>query len=184
MPIAITGGIAEGKSTVLGALENMGAKVVSADKVARGIFLEPQNNRRLAAIAGSDSQEISPEDLRKSIALDPNIRRKVNMLLHPLVMHALSSGDFDFVEIPLLIEVCAQATFSEVWVVTCGRERQLQRLRERYSESETLSILETQLDTRIKASFADAIVPTGESLGQTLELLKKEVKRVGLPLVV
>jgi len=184
MPIAITGGIAEGKSTVLDALKEMGAKVGSADVVARDIFNDPETNKRLSSLASFDSNQITPEQLRVAISSSPALRRKVNSLMHPLIMYALSSGQFDFVEVPLLIEVCAQSNFSEVWVVTCGRDMQLQRLRERYSESQVFSILGTQLDTRIKASFADAIVPTDGSLGQTCELLKKEVKRVGLPLVV
>ena len=183
MSIAITGGIAEGKSTVLAILAGMGASTLSADEVAREIFHQPDTQAELSHLLGVP-HAVSAATLRAAISVDPALRRKVNTFLHPLIMEEIAQIACDFVEIPLLIEVCNQSQFSEVWVVTCGPEEQRRRLRLRYPEMDIESILETQLDTRVKETFADTVVQTTLGSDRLKELLKKEVKRVGLPLVV
>ena len=55
MLTAITGGIAEGKSTILAYVAQRGFKTASADDVGRRLFELPEINRELARIAECES---------------------------------------------------------------------------------------------------------------------------------
>lgn len=156
---AITGGVAEGKSTVLGYLASMGFKTLSADEVARELFVEPDIQKALAFMLQVNAP-VQPADLRRAIASKPMLRRAVNRLMHPHLLPRLVDSGVDFVEIPLLIETCLQGLFDEIWVVTCGPEEQFRRLSNRIGSRETVQLLSTQLPTQVKIPFADVVVRT------------------------
>lgn len=177
MRIALTGGIGEGKSTVLKWIEELGLKTSSADAIARDLFNDPFVNDQIASLI----DEVSPVDrdqLRKALAVDPDLRRKLNALMHAPVMERILSGEEDVVEIPLLYETCLQMDFDEVWVVTCGREEQLRRLALRYPGEAVSKYLRWQLPTRIKAISADVVIPTDAPEATTWKIVEKEVQRV------
>ena len=164
MRTVVTGGIAEGKSTVLGFLHDLGYKTLSADVLARQIFLDPDVNALLAAIAGQPPP-IAPAALRHALADDHSARRAVNRIMHPRVMAGILSSDAEFVEIPLLIETCLQGRLDRVWVVTCGLQEQLRRLEVRYGGTlEGRLLLSTQLPTAAKIPFADEVFRTNGPL--------------------
>ena len=159
--VAITGGIAEGKSTVLRYLRELGFAVDSSDRFARTAFESDAVQSSLAAILGGE-QPVSPEMLRAQIG-DPTIRRKVNSLMHPVVWSAIQSSSARFVEVPLLIETCLQAHFDAVWVVTCGEQEQLRRLTQRLGDESTAeALIRTQLTSRAKIPFADRLIRTNQ----------------------
>jgi dephospho-CoA kinase len=158
-PIAITGGVAEGKSTVLGYLRDLGYSVDSGDRIAREVFGADEIQASLAAILRL-SPPVEPETLREKLA-DPAVRRAVNGLMHPRIMEELSLARCDFLEIPLLIEACLQDRFDRVWVVTCGPVEQLRRLTARLeSEAAALALIGTQLTSRAKIAFGDSVIRT------------------------
>ena len=164
MVTAITGGIAEGKSTILKCLSDLGYITLSADEIARQLFPEPETNRRLAEAAGL-AYPVTSEQLRNALIAQPNTRRAINRIMHPAVIERLVSSDAEFVEVPLLIETCTQHLFDRVWVVTCGLETQRQRLAERYgSETDADSVLNTQLPTSVKITFDDEVFRTNAPL--------------------
>ena len=155
--IAITGGIAEGKTTVCRYLAAAGATTVSADELARKVFQEAEVQRELASLLGAEpDRDVVREALGK-----PDLRRAINRVTHPRILLALAEARADFIEIPLLLETCLQDQFKAVWVVTCGREEQLRRLTARSgSEATAKSLIETQLSSRAKIPFADVLVRT------------------------
>ena len=160
--VGITGGIAEGKSTVLRYLREAGYHVASADEVARDqLKLSPVR----AAVAAAAGLELgfNANDLRDRIFGHAECRRAVNRVLHPHVLAALALSGADFMEVPLLIEAALQDAFDEIWVVTCGAEEQRRRLVERTgSEALTDRILAIQLPTSTKLAFGDVIVRTNQ----------------------
>ena len=110
--------------------------------------------------------------LRDRIA-DPNARRRLNRLLHPPVIEEYEKFQWGVVEIPLLLETVGQGRFDAIWVVTCGKEIQVQRLAERVgSTALALQLLATQIESRAKCAFADAIVRTD----QPLDLVSQSVR--------
>lgn len=161
MRIAITGGVAEGKSTVCQALSDAGYATISADAVARAVFLEPDVQRSLAAIIGLNGPEVTPAEVRAAITQDPKIRSAVNQLMHPRVRSQMDASPAPFHEVPLLIEACLHSRYDKVWVVTCGPEEQLARLALRLGSQEAaIALIQTQLPTCLKLAFADQVIDT------------------------
>lgn len=160
MRIAITGGIAEGKSTVLGYLRDMGYSTASSDAIARQVFAQEATQEAIAALLGVPAP-VAPEKLGEAISASHAVRRAVNRITHPLILAAIDREKAQFIEVPLLIETCLYGFFDRVWVVTCGREEQLRRLTLRLgSEKAASAFLRTQLPSEVKSAFADEIIRT------------------------
>lgn len=163
MKIAVTGGVAEGKSTVLASLKKRGLRCVSADDLAREVRAEPRTRRLIAVEFGLDVDSL--EDGLRHVLTDESARRRLNKLMHPLVWSRLQETPHDVAEIPLLVEACIQDTYDYVVVVTCGPEEQRRRLVLRLGDAARADeILRTQLPTRAKKPFADLIVRTDGTL--------------------
>jgi dephospho-CoA kinase len=178
MRIAITGGIAEGKSTILEWIREEGWPVRSSDAAAREYFADPDINARLAAIAGV-SGPISPAALRHAMLVSAETRRRVNAVLHPLIGQASEEVVEGFFEVPLLIEACLQYRYDQVWVVTCGAEEQRQRLMDRYGDEALISLmLAVQLPSKAKIVFADRIFRTNAPFRHVRSLLSEALQEL------
>lgn len=159
--IGLTGGIAEGKSTVLKYLAEAGFSTISADEVAREVFDSPSVSLKIAAAFGLS--EVTREAVRAKIAQFPQLRRLLNQIMHRQVLDQILASKADFAEIPLLIETCLMREFDLIWVATCGADEQVNRLTARLGDPNLAhSLLKTQLRTSVKVAFADRIVRTNE----------------------
>src|SRR5688572_25600328 len=118
MKIALTGGIAQGKSTVLEGLRLSGVSVASADAMARECFDDPQNAQAISAASGLPIP-IDRDELRRRIASDPGLRRRVNQILHPCVLDRIRRSQAQMIEVPLLIESAIMSEFEAIWCVSC-----------------------------------------------------------------
>ncbi len=158
--VAITGGIAEGKSTVLAYLREAGHEVASADAVAKEVYESEEVQRWLTDQLGSSA---SKDDVRERLTEDPAFRRRLNAMTHPLILRNLAQHQAQFTEVPLLIETCTHVSFDKIWVVTCGAAEQHKRLTARLNSANLAEdLLRTQLPTRAKIPFADVIVRTNQ----------------------
>ncbi len=164
---------------MLALLAGMGAKTASADDIAAGAVSSPEVARQVEAALG-----VSPldrEGLRALVLADPTARRRLNAIVHPAVARAVLTCGADVVEVPLLIETCLHPAFDRVWVVTCGPEEQLRRLTARLgSEDAARRLVASQLPTRVKCAFADAIVRTNRPMDDVIESVAAEAARQGL----
>lgn len=162
--VAITGGVAEGKSTVLSFLKDLGYRTASSDAIAKEVFDTDEVQVALAQILDCRGP-VSPDLLRQRIWAEPGVRLAVNRLMHPRILNLLYRSGAQFIEVPLLIETCLQGEFDRVWVVTCGREEQLRRLTERLGdEKQADEVIASQLSSEVKLAFADVIVRTNRPL--------------------
>lgn len=158
--LAVTGGAAEGKSTVLGYLAALGVRTASADEAAALVLARPEVRARVAYAAGLP-EGFDRAELWRVLLGSPESRRSVNAVLHRPVVDALEAEDAAAVEIPLLFEACLWAEFGYVWVVTCGPEEQLRRLESRLGNREDAALSAgMQVATAAKAALADAVVRT------------------------
>jgi dephospho-CoA kinase len=159
MRIAITGGIGEGKSTVLRMIAELGGTVDSADLIARDLFATDEIQDSLREFFGDQASD--PAWLRAKIAASPTARRLVNRILHRPIVEAMAISTAQYIEVPLLVEAGLVGAFDRVWVVTCGPEEQRRRLLARYDDpGQVDGLLATQLPTRTKITFADEIIRT------------------------
>ncbi|HLP00051.1 MAG TPA: dephospho-CoA kinase [Fimbriimonas sp.] len=181
MKIALIGGIACGKSTVLGLLREMGVSVENADAIAKDVFWNPGVQARLR---DAIRREPTPMGVREAIAANPELRRTVNAITHPAILSGILSSTAQVFEVPLLLETAIQGHFDAIWTVVCDPEVQKQRLHERYGNGASDGLIQAQLSTKCKVAFADAIIPTSGPLIETEKSLLEEAKRWALTLAV
>ncbi|MCH8273378.1 MAG: dephospho-CoA kinase [Armatimonadetes bacterium] len=189
MRIAVTGGICDGKSTVLRMLARLGLPVVAADSFVRDLYANPTFvaglGRELGGQAVSGGR-VNRAWVREQTLLEPHFRRRLNALLHAPVLRLLlermeleGSGPC-FAEVPLLIETACQNRFDRVWVVDAGAKERMRRLKERLrgDEAQARALLATQLPTEAKLPFADRIVRTNRPVASVLLLVTRLVAEV------
>lgn len=186
MRVAITGGIADGKSTVCSTLAEIGYPVVSADEIVAELHKRPEILERIAAELGEEFVPGGVLDralVRGAISRDPNVRAMLNAILHPAVMAEImrrtEGAAVSFAEVPLLVETATQGWFDEVWVVVAGRETQLARLTDRIgSQEEAERLLATQLPTTAKIPFADRVLRTNEPVESVKHRVTEHARRL------
>ena len=171
IPLAVTGGVAEGKSTVVGFLRSLGVSTLSADEIVAGLWQSSYVLETVCAVLGLPDGADKPT-IRKAMLQDPNGRREVNKIFHPLVWEKISASQAFAVEVPLLIETCLHTRFDRVWVVTCGPKDQLKRLTSRVGDEQIArSLIASQLSTRTKLAFADEVIRTNSDLSSVEALV-------------
>src|SRR4030081_3107633 len=88
--VGLTGGIGTGKSTVSGLLRQMGATVIDADEATRAVQARGTDGlRRLVDEFGPDvltpDGDLDRARLADVAFRDPEARRRLNAIVHPLV---------------------------------------------------------------------------------------------------
>ncbi|MCS7200287.1 MAG: dephospho-CoA kinase [Caldimicrobium sp.] len=185
--VAITGGIATGKSTLLRILKDLGFATLSCDDVVDSLYKKREIKEKLFQLFG---KEIFLEDgnpnkklILKKLLEDEVFKKNLENFLHPLVWESVkhflwkceSRGDpIAFIEVPLLFEVGWDKYFDEIWVITCSEEVQRERLKVRSTPDLWLSLQKKQIPLSEKVKKAKVVL-TSES---TMEELKKEVKDI------
>jgi len=184
--IAITGGVAEGKTTVLRMFESLGAQAMSSDQLAAtllapGTEVWEQLIREFGQAITAADGALARERLAALAFGDPAVRRRLNRIMHPAVVQALQARLSEpsptpiFVEVPLLIEVALQGMFDAVVVVQATPALQRQRLMARgVPPQRARQILQAQLPTRCKTPFADWVIRTHRSL----EYVEAQARRI------
>lgn len=187
--IGLTGGIGTGKSTVSRLLREMGVTVVDADEAARAVQAKGAEGLRLIV------EEFGPEVLTPGGELDrarlagvvfedPEARRRLNDIVHPLVrrwmaerqVEAEERGDPVVVlDIPLLYESRGDAAFDAVLLVYAPKELQVRRLVEQrgMTEQEALARIAAQMPIEDKRRRTPHVIDNTGSLDD----LRAEVRR-------
>ena len=182
LKVALTGGIATGKSYVLGQFRRLGVPCLDADDLARGVTAAgTEATRAIAAEFGTEVLDATGAvDRRKVAAIvfaDAPARRRLEQIVHPAVHRAIGAGLRAFelvgssvaiVDIPLLYETGRQGEFDRVIATLCPPSVQIARLMERgLSEKEARQRLSAQLPAAEKAARADQVVKTDGSFVET-----------------
>jgi dephospho-CoA kinase len=181
--IAITGGAGSGKSTVARMFKELGAEVLDADAAARdavavGTPAWGELRRRFGDDYFNPDGALNRSKLAQKVFADPEARRQLDALLHPLVAQELQSKiadlerrgvDLVLVEVPLLFETGGERGFNRVIVVAASEAERIRRLRERdhRNEAEIRGILAAQWPLADKVARADYVVDNGGELADT-----------------
>jgi len=177
--IAVTGGIACGKSQFARCLEKLGVETLDADDVVHKL-IPAEERRRLA----------------KKVFADPQARKELERRIHPLVEKELDSwqaqapagpGKIRAVIIPLLFEVQWEGKYDIICAVICGKEIQIERMmRNRgYSREEAEARLAAQMPVDAKAAKSHYVIRNEGSLEELEKsaarfiewLARKEIER-------
>jgi dephospho-CoA kinase len=144
--IALTGGIACGKSTLAGGLRARGWHIIDTDQIAHDVLLPGTETwKNVVDAFGSTilqpDQSIDRKVLGRLVFADPLLRAKLNEITHPAIRSVWQREreerarthptHFLAVMIPLLFECELEQKFSAVWCVGASRVTQLKRLQAR-----------------------------------------------------
>jgi len=120
---------------------------------------------------------------------DPDRRRRLEAILHPLILDALTAasrdagGTYQILVIPLLVESGLEERVDRVLVVDCAEEEQIRRLVQRDGETDegARRIVAAQIDRASRLAAADdVIVNEGEraALEPLVETLDRFYRRL------
>jgi dephospho-CoA kinase len=181
MRVALTGGIATGKSVVGRCLRDGGLPVIDADQVAREV-VAPGTPGVAAVVARFGAGIVTAAGALDRAALgrlvfaDAGARRDLEALLHPRIRAAidafyagLPARTPGVAEIPLAYETGWGARFDCVVVVACHPDVQRARLRARdgLTDAEARQRLAAQWPIEDKARIGDAVVVTAGDMAST-----------------
>lgn len=185
--LGLTGGIGSGKSAAAEHFAALGVHVVDADHAARWV-VEP-GRPALAKIAEHFGDAVLQADgqldrsaLRSLIFSDPELRRWLEALLHPLIREeialnlAQAKSPYAILVSPLLIESGQYATTQRVLVIDAPQALQIERtlMRDNTSEQQVQAILKAQASREERLSHADDILVNDSDL----KTLQTEVERL------
>lgn len=180
--IALTGGIATGKSYVAARLREAGVPIVDADVLAREVVTP--GSPALAAIR----KRFGPDAVRRDgtmdrirvgqiVFKDKRARLDLEAIIHPAVIKAIQEffaalpkrTPFAVADIPLVFETGREKEFDAIVVVACPREMQLQRLMERnkLSKEDAEKRLAAQLPIDQKVKKATYVIKNDGTFEET-----------------
>ena len=140
--IALTGGIASGKSTVAALFAGFGVPVIDLDEISREVVAP--GTALLGRVFGHFGPALRQADgsldrrsLRELIFRDALARGELEALLHPAILaraaelSAAAGGPYQIIVIPLLAESGSAWQYDRVLVVDCAESLQRARLAQR-----------------------------------------------------
>jgi len=183
--VALTGGIATGKSYCLARFADLGAPTIDADVLARQAVAP--GTAGFDAVVAEFGKSVLRRDgsldrdaLARIVFTDVAARRALEAIVHPIVYAAIGrwfesldqSGDSvtaAIADIPLLYETGHAADFDCIVATTCRPDQQLERLMGRggLSETEAQDRLQSQMPAAAKAAKATYVIDTSGSLMET-----------------
>lgn len=175
--VAVTGGIASGKSAVTACFERLGAPVIDADLIAREL-VEP-GEAALAEIAQRfgagvlDAQgRLDRRQLRQRIFSDARARAELEGILHPRIRERMreralaAAAPYVVLAIPLLTASSRYPFIDRVLVVDVPEAVQIERLtrRDGVDEAGARAALAAQISRSERLALADKVVDNSGTL--------------------
>lgn len=184
--VALTGGIASGKTAASDRFAERGAAVIDTDRIAREV-VEP-GSAGLAEVREAFGDAIVVDGaldraaLRRRIFEDPDARHRLEAILHPRIAAearrriATLSAPYAVLVVPLLVESGLFSDADRVLVVDVPEAVQLERLmaRDRMSRAQAESALAAQATREERLARADDVIVNTGSLAD----LHAEVDRL------
>jgi len=186
----ITGNIASGKSSVARMFEELGARIIDADEVARAV-VEPGEPawKEIAEEFGKEVLEsgggVNRKKLAEIVFSDEARRKKLNDITHPRIKEKIRDLLKDYekegapvvmVEATLIVEGGGLRSLIEgLIVVTADEETQIERLiRDKgYSRQDAVARLGAQMPAGEKIKHGDYVIDNSGSLDETRRHVKE-----------
>lgn len=189
--IALTGGVACGKSTVgkgiLQHVSRVATRYFDCDACVGELLTETETLGRLADVAGKglidvDGASLDRKRFREALYIDPRLRKKVEEILHPLVLTRARKFVRELnglevlivIEVPLLYEVDFPVDRDMVMAVGASERAQIQRLVEKrkIDRKTARGIIDAQISVQEKMNRSDWVIWNDGSRGALTSQLK------------
>jgi dephospho-CoA kinase len=188
--VALTGGIASGKTAVADIFASLGVPVLDTDQIAREV-VEPASPTlsQLISEFGQDildaSGRLDRARMRERVFKDPGERQRLEAITHPAIRAELArraaeaGGDYQIHVIPLLVETGRAKDYERVLVVDCPEEKQIERLmsRDRATREEAKRILAAQVTREQRLAVADDVIENTGTLAQLRDSVQELHRR-------
>ncbi len=189
LKIAVTGGVASGKSTVCEFFQKHGAYVVSADAITHELF-DPHTDlgKQIIRTLGSDilqNGKINRKIVAEKVFKDSQKLTELEQTTHPSILarieqdydKACAKGGYSafVVEIPLLFEIGAEPFYDITINVQAEPTIAMQRFQAKgYTEDEYNRRMLRQLSPHLKAAKANYTINNNGTLAD----LQQEVEKL------
>ena len=194
--VALTGGIATGKSHCLRRFAALGVPVIDADAIAHGVLAPgtpalAEVRQRFGAGVIKDGILDRPA-LARVVFEDAQARRALEAIVHPRVYEAIKTWFADpagagrarlaIADIPLLFETGHEGEFDRVVVAVCEPATQLARVmaRDGLPEQDAARRITSQIPIDEKRQRADYVIDTSGSVAETdraIEAVLEKLRR-------
>jgi dephospho-CoA kinase len=193
--IGLTGGIACGKSTVSNYLADtyhipvLDADVYAREAVAVGSpILEAIFDRYGTTVQNSD-RSLDRKKLGEIIFTHPEEKQWLESQIHPYVRQCFAvnlekcASAMVVFSIPLLFEAKLTHLVTEIWVVSCSPEEQMQRLlqRDSLSREQAIARINNQMPIEQKIARADVILDNSGSVDDLYQQIARSIKPILTP---
>jgi dephospho-CoA kinase (EC 2.7.1.24) len=150
LKIALTGGIACGKSSVSQIFKKLGVPIIDLDVLARTV-VEPKSQGLIELVAHfgegilNNDKALNRQALRQQLFENSENQQIIEKILHPKILEKMQTDikklntQLVIVEVPLLVEQNLSPLFDRAIVVDCSEENQLKRLLKRENMDENLA---------------------------------------------
>lgn len=157
--IALTGGIASGKSLAAEYLKDHGVPVIDADEIVHRLLQEDTGLKaQIRDVFGNGvfcpNGNVDRQKLGLAVFADAGLRKQLESWIHPKVREAIEvfygqhAHEKQAVSvIPLLFESGLEDRYDEVWLIESDESDQLQRLIEKrgMSQEDALARIQSQM---------------------------------------
>jgi dephospho-CoA kinase len=170
--IGLTGGIGSGKSTVAALLVSKGALLIDTDGIGRDLTQShgaaiPAIREAFGTRAIDASNALDRERMRGLVFADPQARRKLESILHPMIgaeserRAAAARATVVVFDVPLLTESTHwRAKVDRVLLVDCDEATQIDRVlkRSQWERAIVEQAIGQQASRQARRAIADAVI--------------------------
>jgi dephospho-CoA kinase len=194
----LTGGVASGKSTVARMFEELGVKIIDADRIGHELLRAPHPAyQEVVRCFGKEildsSGEVDRRRLGAAVFGDDAELRKLNAILHPRIIerveeqaqqyHAEDPHAVILVDAALIYEAGIGGRFSRMIVAWCRPEQQIERLMQKagLKREEAKRRIKAQIPAEEKRRRGDYVIDCSGDLQSTrtqVIALYPELKRL------
>jgi len=181
--IAVTGGIASGKSTVCHLFEQLGAFTVSADAIVHQLLVPSTPlGKEIIALLGNEivvGKALSRELIAQKVFSSPHLLEKLEKLIHPEVQKVIeakykTASQIDvplfIAEVPLLFEAGLENFYDAVIVVISDEKACKERFKK--DENEFLRRSQRLMPIEEKIKKADWIIENNGTLDHLRQIIQ------------
>jgi dephospho-CoA kinase len=187
--IALTGGIATGKSTVSKILQNDGYTIIDADQLVKSIYEKEQTKKFIKENVplSWENDKINFPKLREAFFQNKELKNKIEQFIYSNLPDAFISAskdiqnqDFYIYDVPLLYEKNLEGKVDLVILIYADRKTQLQRIITRDGSTSELAnkILDQQIDIDEKKKKSDFVIENVGSMENLTHEIQKNLSQI------